>query len=316
MDQNNTTGENSSNYQYASTLEQRNEGNKYVVRHISVENLQECLEVDKSIKEQIILIMSIRYLFDEKTLQSMHYFKSFRTMEELFQDCFKIYDVCYVLDYQSMYNKTHDSPPVRGKFQQIVVACAFMKIQDQNIEVHYLATRPLYDFLGYASLLLNNTVRSLSQNLRAVKVIIAYYPECTIGVVSPDQIKHLEYPKIRYEKYVKQFINPCTGFIEKMELELSPESEKSWRKSRFYTNSKTIDHEFYYIDGHTFGTKYSRRPLKANNSNFAIHNRNQISHISYSKEAPDSKKGNMNIPEKYKTVSFYDLMKKKIIFKE
>ena len=184
-----------------------------------------------------------------------------------------------MLDYQSIYNKTHDDP-LRTVFQQVVVACAFINIQDQNIEVHYIATRPLYEFLGYASLLLNNTVRWLSQNLGGVRVIIAYYPECVLGVVSPDDIKNRGYPQTRYEMYVNQFFNPCTGFIEKLKFDISElsknSSEKSWRKSRFYTNGNTIHHEFFYIDGHTLGTKYNRRRLKANLSQFAIHNLNQI----------------------------------------
>ena len=110
--------------------------------------------------------------------------------------------------------------------------------------------------------------------------------------------------------YVKQFFNPCTGFIENLKFDISPLTEKSWRKSRFYTNGNTIHHQFFYIDGHTLGTKYSRRRLKANFSHFAIHNLNQISHICYSSVVPSSNKSNMTIPEKYKIVSYYDLIKR------
>ena len=58
-----------------------------------------------------------------------------------------------------MYNKYHDAPQCQGTFHQFVVACAFIKIDDENIQVHYLSTRPLYDFFGYATLFLNNIVR-------------------------------------------------------------------------------------------------------------------------------------------------------------
>ena len=215
-----------------------------------------------------------------------------------------------------MYNKDHDAPQCQGTFHQVVVACAFIKIDDQNIQVHYLDTRPLYDFLGYATLLLNNIVRGLSNNLSAVRVIIASYHECTIGVVSPDKIAKLEYPKIRYEKYVKQFFNPYTGFSETIYFHYITEAVKKERNSRFYTNTNVLHHDYYYIDGHTLGIKYSRRELKPFQSNFSLHNRNQISHICYSREDPKSNEGNMHIPKTYTTLPYYQLVKIKNIFKQ
>ena len=72
IDPSNNTGHNPSLYQYTSLLEQREGKNKYSALYISVVNLQECLKVDKSIKDQIILILSVRYIFDKNTLTSMN----------------------------------------------------------------------------------------------------------------------------------------------------------------------------------------------------------------------------------------------------
>ena len=89
--------------------------------------------------------MSLRYLFDENTLKTLHWKREYGSCEELSEDCFRLYDVCYVLDMQSMCNKDHDIVSI-GPFSMVVVACAFIQIEKQNIQVHFLATRPLYDF--------------------------------------------------------------------------------------------------------------------------------------------------------------------------
>ena len=119
----------------------------------------------------------------------------------------------------------------------------------------------MYDFLGYATTLLNNIVHGLNDNLSAVRVIIVSYPECTIGVVRPNSIKTVRYPKRRCERYMNQFFNLWTGFSEDMSFtfkESSTETEE--RNSCFYTTSNVMEHDFYFIDSHTLGTKYSRSP--------------------------------------------------------
>ena len=115
------------NFIYASPAEMR-EKHKYTALHICADSLQGCLKLEKSIKEQIILIMSLRYLFDQNTLKSMHYKKAYSSCEELFEDFFKLYDVCYVLDMQSMYNKDHDIVSI-GPISMAVVTCAFIQIE-------------------------------------------------------------------------------------------------------------------------------------------------------------------------------------------
>ena len=69
--------------------------------------------------------MSLRYLFDENTLKTLYWKRGYGSCEELFEDCFRLYDVCYVLDMQSMYNQDHNIASI-GPFSMVDVACAFI----------------------------------------------------------------------------------------------------------------------------------------------------------------------------------------------
>ena len=142
----------------------------------------------RSIKDQIICIMMSRYNFDLETLANVSkQQKIYASNKEFFQDCFRLFDVSYLLDNLGMYNKDLEVLP-NYNTNPVVVSCFFYKYSTTNVEIHYLATRPLFDFLGYATSFLyninNNIVSKTASNLS-----IAYYPDAVIGIVNPSYIE-------------------------------------------------------------------------------------------------------------------------------
>ena len=160
-----------------------------------------------------------------------------------FVHCYRKYDLAYITNWKCMRFKTlSDDIKKEYKNRSIVVACAFVEIEDTDVRIHYLATKPLYECLNYARMLIGRLEKSLLCGTACRRVTIASYPDVEIGLVNLNDARKYEYPIERLTKLRENNDRPITGFVTKHGFVKSVGNN-----DMFYTNNNNSGHNFWKL---------------------------------------------------------------------